>query len=307
MVLSSNVLFKVDGYKVVDTEGGDPPNLGIYSEDAILAALNVHLGDNIYGFDPAQKAETMEQAMPYLESVQVRRRLPGTVVVQVQAAEPKYTIQGDFGWAMLSSRLKVMAVQADPFDEELTEIKLPVNTPVAGQRLQISEVPSAVLGEAFAASEAENADSASSAATDAEAQQALEEATQNMQETFDELTTLLDKESLLDGINCIDMENLQEITLSYQNRLVIKLGTGNNLPYKLQLTGVIVRNDDGNCLSDSDRGTLDVSYVKKDGTIEPVFRSENDIDITAAINADSQTQEGEENTEDADGTTAPTE
>ena len=104
-----------------------------------------------------------------------------------------------------------------------------------------------------------------------------------------------------------DMENLQEITLSYQNRLVIKLGTGNNLPYKLQLTGVIVRNDDGNCLSDSDRGTLDVSYVKKDGTIEPVFRSENDIDITAAISADSQTQEGEENTEDADGTTAPTE
>ena len=130
MVLSSNVLFKVDGYKVADTEGGDPPNLGIYSEDAILAALNVHLGDNIYGFDPAQKAETMEQAMPYLESVQVRRRLPGTVVVQVQAAVPKYTIQGDFGWAMLSSRLKVMAVQADPFDEELTEIKLPVNTPV---------------------------------------------------------------------------------------------------------------------------------------------------------------------------------
>ena len=168
-------------------------------------------------------------------------------------------------------------------------------------------IPSAVLGEAFAASEAENADSASSAATDAEAQQALEEATQNMQETFDELIALLDKESLLDGINCIDMENLQEITLSYQNRLVIKLGTGNNLPYKLQLTGVIVRNDDGNCLSDSDRGTLDVSYVKKDGTIEPVFRSENDIDITAAISADSQTQEGEENTEDADGTTAPTE
>lgn len=307
VVLSSNVLFKVDGYKVVDTEGDDPPNLGIYSEDAILAALNVHLGDNIYGFDPAQKAETMEQSMPYLESVQVRRRLPGTVVVQVQAAVPKYTIQGDFGWAMLSSRLKVMAVQADPFDEELTEIKLPVNTPVAGQRLQISEVPSAVLGEAFAASEAENADSASVAATDAEAQQALEEATQNMQETFDELIALLDKESLLDGINCIDMENLQEITLSYQNRLVIKLGTGNNLPYKLQLTGVIVRNDDGNCLSDSDRGTLDVSYVKKDGTIEPVFRSENDIDITAAISADSQTQEGEENTEDADGTTAPTE
>ena len=103
------------------------------------------------------------------------------------------------------------------------------------------------------------------------------------------------------------VENLQEITLSYQNRLVIKLGTGNNLPYKLQLTGVIVRNDDGNCLSDSDRGTLDVSYVKKDGTIEPVFRSENDIDITAAISADSQTQEGEENTEDAEGTTAPTE
>ena len=86
-----------------------------------------------------------------------------------------------------------------------------MNTPVAGQRLQISEVPSAVLGEAFSASEAENADSASSAATDAEAQQALEEATQNMQETFDELIALLDKESLLDGINCIDMENLQEL------------------------------------------------------------------------------------------------
>ncbi len=318
IVLSSNVLFKVDSYRITDTEGNDPPNTGIYSEDAILAALNVHLGDNIYGFDPAQKAETMEQAMPYLESVEIRRRLPGTIVIKVEAAVPKYTISGSFGWAELSSRLKVLAVQADPFDEELTEIKLPVAEPVVGRHLQVEELSSSLLTDSFSGSEAASAASqAESSAASADAQDAVEEATLDMQQTFDELISLLEKESLLDGVTCLDMEDLQEITVYYQNRLVIQLGTGNNLDYKLQLTGVIVRNDDGNCLTDSDRGTLDVSYVKKDGTIEPVFRSENDIDITGALNsgtdtADADSQAGDDaaqagDAETGDGQTAPAE
>lgn len=318
VILSGNVLFKVDGYRITDTEGADPPNTGIYSEDAILAALNVHLGDNIYGFDPEQKAQTMEQAMPYLESVKIRRRLPGTIVIQVEAAVPKYKIQGEFGWAQLSSRLKVLAVQADPFEEDLTEIKLPVATPVVGQYLQIAEVPAAALGDSFTQSESSESsvsseESASSQElSQEEIEKALQEATIEMQNTFDELISLLDKESLLDGVTCIDMENLQEISFSYQDRLQILLGTGNNLEYKMQLTGVIVRNDDGNCLTDSDRGTLDVSYVKKDGTIEPVFRSENDIDITGAVNGSQKPEEdsSDENTEETDpaeGDAAPAE
>lgn len=301
VVLSGNVLFKVDGYRIADMENNDPPNTGIYSEDAILAALNVHLGDNIYGFDPAQKAQTMEQAMPYLETVEIRRRLPGTIVIRVQAAEPKYTIQGTFGWAELSSRLKVLAIQADPFDEPLTEIRLPVAAPVVGQYLQVEELPAALtLDAALEGNAASAASQADSAADSADTQQALEEATQDMQKTFDELISLLERENLLDGVTCLDMENLQEITLYYQNRLVILLGTGNNLDYKMQLTGVIVRNDDGNCLTDSDRGTLDVSYVKKDGTIEPVFRSENDIDITGALNGDVEEDGAESQAEETE-------
>lgn len=272
VILSGNVLFKVDSYKITDAEGNESTETGIYSQDAILAALNVHIGDNMYGFDAAEKAAAMEQTLPYLENIRIHRRLPGTVVIQVQTATPTYCMQGNYGWAELSSQLKVLSIQQDTF-ENLIEIKMPVDTPVVGLHLQIEETQ-ADRSEASAVSET----------TESKAvQETRDKLNSEMKQTFAELISLLEKESLLDGVNCIDMQNIQEITVQYQNRLTIKLGTENSLPYKMQLTGVIVRNDDGNCLSDSDRGTLDVSHIKKDDTIEPVFRSENDIDITAAI------------------------
>lgn len=254
--LSINVLFKVDSYRIEDFDRNDPPNIGIYTEDAIIAALNVPLGDNLFGFKLESKAAMMEKNMPYMENVVIKRRLPGTIVVRVQPAVPQYRVYGEFGWVELSQSLKVLSVQ----QEELTgllELKLPVNQPLVGEKLTFR-------------SEEENSD---------------------LQEDFDHLIALLEKESLLKGTTFIDMENEQEIAFNYQDRILVKLGTANNLDYKLRLCGVILRNDDGNCLDEKDRGTLDASYTKKDGTIEPVFRSENDIDITTSVAAPEEPEE----------------
>lgn len=246
--LSVNVLFKVEGYRIEDMERNDPPNTGIYTEDAIIAALNVPIGDNLFGFGLASKAQAMEKGLPYMEHIELKRSLPSTVVVRIEPAVPKYVVEGDFGWAELSKNLKVLSVRQEPISG-LMQLKLPVNVPTAGEQLSIME----------------------------------EEDASNRREAFDTLISLLSKEGLLNGVTSVDMENMQEITFLYQDRILVKLGTANSLDYKLRLCGVIIRNDDGNCLDEHDRGTLDASYLKKDGTIEPVFRSANDVDITASI------------------------
>ena len=63
--------------------------------------------------------------------------------------------------------------------------------------------------------------------------------------------------------------DLEEFSFTYQDRLKIRLGTSNNLDYKLRLTARVVLGADG--LAPTDRGTLDVSSMTKAGTINPVF------------------------------------
>lgn len=78
VALSVTVLFKVEGFRLEGPEKGAEPDTGIYTEDAILAALGVPLGENIFQFSLADKERAMAAALPYLETIQVRRSLPGT-------------------------------------------------------------------------------------------------------------------------------------------------------------------------------------------------------------------------------------
>ena len=85
LTLSVTVLFKVKEFRVENLDKTTPANTGIYTEDAILGALAVPLEENMFQFSAKEREQAMAAALPYLETVRVRRSLPGTVVVQVGA------------------------------------------------------------------------------------------------------------------------------------------------------------------------------------------------------------------------------
>ena len=102
--LTVTMLFKISSIQV-QTADGVVQEAGGYTSDQILQALDVHLEENIFSFDPGSKAAALEKVFPMLEDIRVERDYPGTVVVRVTEAQPAWAMQTSSGWLTLSGGL----------------------------------------------------------------------------------------------------------------------------------------------------------------------------------------------------------
>ena len=145
LVLAVTVLFKVASFRVENTDKRDPVDLGPYTEEQILQALAVNVGDNIFGFSAKDRQILLERALPELETVQVRRSLPSTVVVQVEPATAAYKVAYGDQWAVLSTSCKVMRLEEEE-PEGLVELQgIEAAQAEPGTRIQLSQ-PAAAEG-----------------------------------------------------------------------------------------------------------------------------------------------------------------
>ncbi|WP_419067582.1 cell division protein FtsQ/DivIB [Candidatus Allofournierella excrementavium] len=220
-ILSVTVLFKVKHIVVENLDKTTPANTGIYTEDAILGALAVPLEENLFGFSAAEKQAEMELQLPYLETIKVRRRLPDTVVVQVAPATESWCAKTDAGWAILSDGLKVLKVQTDQPADLPVITGLGVSEPTAGRFLSLT--------------------------------------TEAQSEQIADLMEQLYAQDLAGSCTRIDMGLGTNAYFVYDGRVKVLLGTFNNLDYKLSVAALLLKNESGEYLSSTDRGTLDVS------------------------------------------------
>ena len=265
VVLSFTVLFKVETITVQNLDRSTPADTGPYAEEAITAALGVAVGDQLYSFSAQEKAQELALEFPLLETVEVYQHIPSTVIVRVQPAVATYCVQTAAGWATLSEQFKVMELSNTQPSGLLSILGLDVQTPVPGTFLQL-DMPSAT------AKPTEQPDSSDSSSSSAEATPAP---TAEPQDRSGDLLLLrqilkqLQEEGLLDSVTQLDMTDLNQMSFTYDGRIKVLLGTSNNLTYKIQFTQAILTSPDG--LSATDTGTLDVSNIREDGTIRPVF------------------------------------
>lgn len=220
-ILSVTVLFKVKHIVVENLDKTTPADTGIYTEDAVLGALAVPMEENLFGFSAADKQAEMELQLPYLETIRVRRRLPDTVVVQVAPATESWCAKTDAGWLILSDGLKVLKVQTDQPDALPVITGLGVSAPTAGRYLS---------------------------ATTAEQSDQIADLMHQLYNT-----------GLAEGCTRIDMGLGTDAYFVYDGRVKVLLGTFNNLDYKVSVAALLLKNESGEYLSATDRGTLDVS------------------------------------------------
>ena len=105
--LTVTMLFKINTLQVA-VDGEVVQEVGGYSSAEILQALGVHAEENIFSFDPAEKAAALEKQFPLLENIRVERDYPNTVVVRTNAATAVYAMQTSGGWLSLSAGLKIL-------------------------------------------------------------------------------------------------------------------------------------------------------------------------------------------------------
>ena len=115
IVLSINLLFKVTDFRVENADRTTPANTGIYTEQQLIDATGIQVGDNLYGFSTKEKSDQLLAQMPYLDVAVVIRQAPGTVIIRVQPAVERFKMEYSGSWLVLSEQLKVLRVEpAEP-------------------------------------------------------------------------------------------------------------------------------------------------------------------------------------------------
>ena len=243
--LTVTMLFKINTLEVA-VDGEVVQEVGGYSSAEILQALGVHAEENIFSFDPAEKAAALEKQFPLLENIQVERDYPNTVVVRTNAATAVYAMQTSGGWLSLSAGLKILDQDSAQPDLIILCGGEPVST-TPGTQLEFETGPSGP--------------SSGSAASDSAASSEAGSPTDKRLESLNTLLTALDSSELGADVTRIEFEDPEQMAFLYQGRISVLLGTLNELDYKLRLAKYVLLNEDGKGCSPTDTGMLDLSHL----------------------------------------------
>ena len=254
--LTMTMLFRIGTIQVQTADGTAVQEAAGYTSGQILQALGVQLEENIFSFDPATKQAALEKQFPLLESIQVVREYPNTVVVKVTEAVPAYAMQTKSGWLTLSDNFKILACDSAQ--------------PTGLKTLYGGEPVSVQPGDQLDFELPQTADSAASDASGAssEAQEPQED---GRLAALAELQAKLEEYGMLDDVTRIEFADTDQMAFLYQDRISVLLGTLNDLDYKLDRARYVLTNADGKGCGPTDTGRLDFSHTSASSTRKIYF------------------------------------
>ena len=226
------------------------------------------------------------------------------MVVRVTEAQPAYAMQTAKGWLTLSAGLKILAADsAQPTGLPTLYGGEPVFSDPGEQLCFEEETPA----DSSAASESASDPASASAAVE-------EEAGDKRLEALSTLLTALDTAGMRGDVTRIEFADPEEMAFLYQDRISVRLGTLNELDYKLKLARHVLLNEDGKGCAATDTGTLDFTHISMSSTRKFTFAqgepeeapAEETADSTAVGAADEAAPPADAAAQPADDAQAPT-
>lgn len=253
--LTMTMLFRINSIQVQTPDGKQVTEIAGYSADSILQRMGVQLEENIFSFEPGEKAAVLEQNFPLLGSIKVIRDYPNTVVVQVTEAVPAYAVQNGSKWLVISDKWKILS-------EESTQ-------PEGLCTLYGGKLQDTTPGQGFWF--VEDADAASESGSEAaESESAVSTETARM-EALRTLRSKLEEYGLSQDVTRLEVADTEQIAFLYQDRISVLLGTLNDLDYKLDRARYVLTNADGKGCGPTDTGRLDFSHTSASSTRKIYF------------------------------------
>lgn len=216
-VLSVTVLFNVSEINVAK------PGTH-YKAEQILDAAGVEVGDNMIMTDWNRVKARVEEKLPYVLSLDIEKKLGGTVTFTVKDDKAALIFKTADGYAIADSNGKTLElVKEKPKNSGLT-------------LLTVKNTLNAKPGETISFAD--------------ESEKAL----------YDEICTAI-KNANITGITGIDIHDRKNIYLEYQSRYRLYLGDNSEIEYKLkEAKKVIAQEDESN---PNQIGEINLSIVKK--------------------------------------------
>lgn len=187
VVLSITVFFKIGSIVVTGDE--------VYNSETIIEASELNIGDNMFMFSKSEVSALVEEELPYIEQLAIKRSPTGKLTFIVTAAKAVMAIDRGDSYVLLSHNCKVLEDAAETIDEGVA---------IIGTSSVISTVPGTTA-------EFENTSDS---------------------ETLTRLEDILIANSVA-KITQIDITDYTNVKLKYDMRVTLKVGTVSSLEEKL--------------------------------------------------------------------------
>lgn len=247
------LFFKVGNVAVsnlgtVAADGVSVSGSGRYSIETIVEASGIRPGDSLLGINKPQVSSRIITKLPYIKSVRIGIKLPGTVNIEVEELDVVYSVaEQDGTWWLVTSDGKLVEKTDAARATEFTKILgVHVDMPVAGQQ--------AVAKEPSTETDSETGET--------QLPQVVTISNAQRLETALAILRYLEEGNVMGEVVSVDVTNMGNIELWYGNRFRILLGDSMDMKYKIEMALAAVKQ-----LAEHDRGTLDVSFIVREDVV----------------------------------------
>lgn len=251
LTLGMSIFFKVE----IVVVGGTTK----YTPWDIRQASGIQEGENLLTLNEAMVAGKIKTQLPYVNTVRLGIKLPDTVNIEITEFDVVYAIESsDSQWWLITSGGRVVEnttnVQADGYTKILG---VRIDNPQPGQ-------------QAVAFQPVPETQAPTDETTDEDQQEPTEETTEPTAPVVPPVTVLaseqldmavailqyLEDNSILGGVDNVDVTDLYAMGISYEDRYQVKLGDGTQLEKKIKSMKQAIDQ-----MTDYQRGELDVSFT----------------------------------------------
>jgi cell division protein FtsQ len=142
VILSLTVFFKVDTISTSDS--------GRYTAEQIIAASGLEKGVNLFLADTSAAAKNIQERLPYITDVRIRRSLPSTISIVASEGEPERAYSVSEGYALTCGEKVVEIVSERP---QKLIVFTEVISAVPGQNIELDSEVSNNIEQLIAAAD----------------------------------------------------------------------------------------------------------------------------------------------------------
>lgn len=217
----------------ITVQPADGQTLSYYTSREIIDASGINIDDNLLSLSKAAVASRIHAALPYINEIQIKKKLPSTVIITVSEFTVTYGIQDLTGqWWLISREGRVLeAADAQSVKSHMLVTGMPIQVPKPGDYIKPVATDGADLSEIAAKRTA----------------------------TVTALP-LLERSPFAKQLLSMDVSTSYDIILWYGTQFEIKLGNTENLEYKLQYLQAVLEE-----LGKDKSGTIDLTFTEDNG------------------------------------------
>ncbi len=190
----------------------------VYSQKQIVEKSGIIVGENLFRIDEEEVSQLLSKELPYIKNATIKRELPDTIIIEVEATKGVACIENNKSYIILDDTGKVL----DKAQAKLKE-PLPIIKNVTVKNVEEGSI--------------------------------IELSNKKRNDTLPQILSAIENTDL-DSLTEINLNNVNDIKIKYDNRITLKIGNVTNIEKKLARGKKAIENE--NEINAYAEGTLDL-------------------------------------------------